>query len=282
MTARELYMQAKARLKEAGIDAPGFDAAVLTERFLGLDRPGLALHGGEVPAQGKRREFLEAVEQRAARRPLQYIIGEWPFRSLTLRVGEGVLIPREDTGVMVEALAARLGSNARGLDLCAGTGAVGLGLCSLMPGAQVICVEIDGRAGEFLRENIAACPGYDCQYLMADVLKGPDERFAGELDFIASNPPYIASGELPTLQPEVQKEPSLALDGGGDGLAFYRAILEKWAQLLRPGGFLGFEIGETQARDVRELLSRHGFGEIATHKDLGGLDRAVTAVKVSV
>lgn len=282
MTARELYLGARARLTAAGVDSPGFDAAALMGRFLGLDRSGLALHGDEIPTEEKRREFLRAVEQRAGRRPLQYIIGEWPFMSLTLRVGEGVLIPREDTAVLVEAVAGRLGGKARGLDLCAGTGAVGLGLCSLLPGAQVICVEVDDRAGEFLRENIAAYPGYDCKYLMADVLKGPNGRFAGGLDFIASNPPYIASDELPTLQPEVQKEPPLALDGGGDGLMFYRAILERWTPLLRPGGVLGAEIGDTQARDVTGLLSRSGFTDIRVYRDLAGLSRAVAAVKVSV
>ena len=112
MTARELYSQAKARLAEAGVDSPGFDAARLAERFLGLDRPGLAMHGGEAPDEGKRREFLEAVSQRAARRPLQYILGEWPFMSLTLQVGEGVLIPREDTAALVEKFKALAESNA--------------------------------------------------------------------------------------------------------------------------------------------------------------------------
>ena len=102
------------------------------------------------------------------------------------------------------------------------------------------------------------------------------------MDFIASNPPYIATDELSGLQPEVQKEPPLALDGGRDGLIFYRAILEKWSPLLRPGGALGVEIGDTQAREVMDLFSRAGFTNIAIHKDLAGLDRAVTAVKGSV
>lgn len=282
MTGRELYIQAKAYLTEAGIDTPGFDASMLAERFLGLDRPGLAVHGGETPDDAKRRDFLEAVGQRAARRPLQYILGEWPFMGLTLRVGEGVLVPREDTAVLVEAMAARLDRNMRGLDLCAGSGAVGLGICSLVQGAEVICIEIDETAGEFLRENISGYPGYSCRAAIGDVLAGPDDSIAEGIDFIASNPPYIPSDELGTLQAEVQKEPSLALDGGGNGLIFYRAILEKWAPLLRTGGVLGVEIGETQAGDVAEMFAQAGFEDIVVEKDLAGLDRAVTAVKRSV
>lgn len=280
MTARELYMQAKVRLAEAGVDTPGFDAAVLAERFLGLDRPALAVHGDEVPAAGKRREFLEAVAQRAARRPLQYIVGSWPFMGLTLRVGEGVLVPREDTAVLVEALAARLEGPVRGLDLCAGSGAVGLGLCTLIPEAEVVCVELDKSAEKFLDENIASYPAYHCRAVTGDVLAGPQPgAFSEELDFIASNPPYIATSELPTLQPEVRREPALALDGGEDGLIFYRAILGKWSPLLRQGGVLGVEIGETQAKAVQELFAQYGFTDITTHKDLAGLDRAIIAVR---
>ena len=283
MTARELYSQAKARLAEAGVDSPGFDAARLAERFLGLDRPGLAMHGGEAPDEGKRREFLEAVSQRAARRPLQYILGEWPFMSLTLQVGEGVLIPREDTAALVEAVAGRIGAGSRGLDLCAGSGAVGLGICSVVPGARVMCLELDDTAMRYLRENIGRYPEYSCTAAKGDVLLGPEAgAFSEGVDFIASNPPYIATDELSGLQPEVQKEPPLALDGGRDGLIFYRAILEKWSPLLRPGGALGVEIGDTQAREAMELFSRAGFTSIAVHKDLAGLDRAVTAVKGSV
>ena len=155
MTARELYSQAKARLAEAGVDSPGFDAARLAERFLGLDRPGLAMHGGEAPDEGKRREFLEAVSQRAARRPLQYILGEWPFMSLTLQVGEGVLIPREDTAALVEAVAGRIGAGSRGLDLCAGSGAMTIQKWAQNPNKTFICEELDERVIPLLLFNMA-------------------------------------------------------------------------------------------------------------------------------
>lgn len=282
MTARELYLGARTRLAEAGVEDPGFDAAALSARFLGLDRRGLALHGDEVPAEERQRAFLGAAAQRAGRRPLQYILGSWPFMGMELKVGEGVLIPREDTAVLVEAVAARLERGGRGLDLCAGTGAVGLGLCSLLPGTEVLCVEVDESAMGYLRENVAKYPEYRCRTVRGDVLAGPEPgSFRGGLDFIASNPPYIAGDELPTLQPEVRWEPALALDGGRDGLRFYRAILERWAGLLRPGGVLGVEIGETQGREVAEMFGRGGFADITVHKDLAGLDRAVTGIRKS-
>lgn len=280
MTCRELYKRARARLAEAGVDSPGFDAALLAERFLGLDRPALAVHGEEEAPSPAEEAFLRAVEDRAARRPLQYILGEWPFLSLTLRVGEGVLVPREDTAVLVEALARRLEgvSGPRGLDLCAGTGAVGLGLCSLLPEARVACVELDPQALEYLRANTVRYPQYMVDIIQADVLSGPG-NLSGGLDFIGSNPPYIAESELSGLQPEVRREPELALNGGRDGLVFYRAILGKWLPLLRRGGVLGVEIGDTQGKAVKEMFRGAGLEEVEVLRDLAGLDRTVIGVK---
>lgn len=280
MTCRELYIWAKRRLSGAGVDSPGFDAALLAERFLGLDRPALAVRGDELPPSQDEAAFLRSVEERAARRPLQYILGEWPFLSLTLQVGEGVLVPREDTAVLVEALAQRLADVACpcGLDLCAGTGAVGLGLCTLLPEAHVTCVELDPAALGYLKKNLERYPQLQADMVQADVLQ-PPEGFARGLDFLASNPPYIAQEELPGLQPEVRREPELALDGGRDGLVFYRAILEKWSFLLRPGGVLGVEIGDTQGPAVGEMFQAAGLREVQVLRDLAGLDRVVIGVK---
>ena len=276
MTCRELYLQARRVLGGAGVDSPSFDAAALTEHFLGLDRPALAVRGGETPAPAAETAFLEALTQRAARRPLQYILGEWPFLSLHLRVGEGVLVPREDTAVLVEALAEALARRPapRGLDLCAGSGAVGLGLCSLIPGTQVACVELDPAAMGYLRENVARYPQYQASAVRANVLEPPC-GFDGGLDFLASNPPYVPSPEVPDLQPEVLQEPRLAVDGGGDGLVFYRAITDHWLGLVRPGGVAAVEIGETQGPAVAELFESAGLEEVRVLADLAGLDRVV-------
>ena len=283
MTYRELYLQCRRELAAAGVDSPGNDALALVSHFFGLDRPGLAVRGEETPPPERETDFLRASRERAGRRPLQYILGRWQFLGLELKVGEGVLVPREDTAVLVEALTERLRgvSCPRGLDLCAGTGAVALGLCSLLPGAEVICVELSPRAYPYLEENLAAYPQYSVEAVTGDVLNPETAaRFSpGALDFIASNPPYIASGELPSLQAEVQQEPALALDGGRDGLLFYRAIVRLWAPLLKPGGILAVEIGETQAEEVRALFQAHGLEQISVHQDWAGLDRAVLAAR---
>ena len=190
MTVQELYRQARRILEDAGLDSPDFDAGELSAHFFGLDRAGIALYGNRTPPSEAAAAFCRAVKERAARRPLQYLLGQWEFMGLTLQVGEGVLIPREDTAVLVEELAAGLrGVPApRGLDLCAGTGAVALGLCSLLPDTEALCLELSPTALSFLKRNLDAYPQYHVQVQKADVLL-PDTtlRFShGALDFIAS------------------------------------------------------------------------------------------------
>ncbi|MGI6255730.1 MAG: peptide chain release factor N(5)-glutamine methyltransferase [Acutalibacter sp.] len=285
MTGRQLYLTARRRLTQAGIDSPGGDAALLAQRFLGLDRTGLAVHGEEDVLPAQEAAFLQAVEERASRRPLQYILGEWEFLGLSLSVGEGVLCPREDTAVLVEELASRLKEVPApvGVDLCAGTGAVALGLLTRIPQARVQAVELSEQALPYLEENLRRYGRDQVTAVPGDVLS---REFAagfapGSLDFVASNPPYIETGELPTLQPEVQREPSLALDGGGDGLTFYRAIGALWIPALKPGGVVAVEIGETQARDVAEIFQQSGVTDVEIHPDWAGLDRVVSGRKVS-
>lgn len=275
MTCRELYLLALNTLRAADIDSPGFDAAALSEKFLGLDRPGLAVHGDREAAQEQEGAFLTALAQRENHRPLQYILGEWNFMGLNLRVGEGVLCPREDTAVLAEAVAARLDiPSPRGLDLCSGSGAVALGICSKVPQAEIVCVELDPAARQYLQENLTRYPGYRLSVLAADVLSPEAPRqLAGNLDFIAANPPYVPTGEIAALQPEVRQEPRLALDGGGDGLLFYRAIARYWAPLLRSGGLLGVEIGETQGEAVSAIFRAHGLRHVRILQDLSALDR---------
>lgn len=281
MTFRELYLTARRALGAAGVDSPSQDAAALAERFLGLDRPGLALRGEECPPPGQESAFLRAVEERASRRPLQYILGKWDFMGLSLQVGEGVLCPREDTAVLVETLAQLLKAasvpHPFGLDLCAGTGAVALGLCSLFPTARAVCLELSEQAFPYLEKNLAAYSQYHLRAERGDVFSAETvKKFPlSGLDFIASNPPYIKTEELPSLQPEVQKEPAAALDGGADGLAFYRAICSLWLPLLKPGGILAVEIGESQGPEVSALFASYGLEDIEIRRDFSGLERCV-------
>lgn len=279
MTYQELYLKARWDLAAAGVDSPGPDSLALLGHFFGLDRSGLALRGQESPPPDAEAAFLRAAAQRADRRPLQYILGKWDFLGLSLQVGEGVLIPREDTAALVEALAERLKQRPApiGLDLCAGTGAIGLGLCSLLPETKTACLELSEQAFSYLEKNLAAYPQYHTRAVKGDILLPETaEQFApASLDFIASNPPYIKAGDLPGLQAEVQKEPALALNGGQDGLTFYRAIAALWLPLLKPGGILAVEIGEDQGGAVSALFSAHGLEHVEVRQDWAGLDRCV-------
>ena len=279
MTCRQLYLDARRRLQQAGVEAAPGDAALLAEKFLGLDRAGLALHGEEEPSPERKAAFLQGVQERCARRPLQYILGEWEFLGLSLAVGEGVLCPREDTAVLVETLGQALQHTPppRGVDLCAGTGAVALGLLQGNPDLSILCVEWSDQALPYLQENLRRYGQGRATARKGDVLS---PAFAasfsqGSLDFVASNPPYIATEELPTLQLEVQKEPALALDGGEDGLVFYRAIAQLWVPKVKPGGLVAVEIGETQGPAVRELLQQAGLLHVEIEQDWAGLDRVV-------
>ena len=280
MTVRGLYNAARKRLAAVTED-PAFESLCLTEHFFGMDRSKMLVYGDREADEAAEIAFLQAVSQREQGETLQYIIGEWDFMDLTLYCGEGVLIPREDTAVLVEAAAERLRGteNIKGIDLCAGTGAVGLMLAKLT-GGEISDVELFDGALSYLKKNLARYPDLHVRAVQGDVL---DPVFAesvpGKLDVIVSNPPYIETEELPDLQKEVQREPMTALDGGADGLVFYRAICELWVPKLKDGGVLAVEIGETQGEAVAALFAAAGLRKIRIDQDAGGLDRAVSGVK---
>ena len=278
MTFSQVYLNGKERLTQAGIESPAFDAMCLFENAFGMNRQALAVHGEETAPNDAIVTFNEQIRQRCARRPLQYILGQWPFLDLTLEMGEGVLIAREDTEVLVRTAGEFLRGRGRTeiLDLCAGTGAVGLGIASLLPGAQVTCVELSDAAFSYLTKNIERNASIAAaEAVRYDVLAPPDPEQFHPVDAILSNPPYVVSEEIDALQEEVRQEPREALDGGPDGLRFYRAIAELWAPLLKPGGFIALEVGEGQAGDVAALLEAAGVENIGFRQDFSGIDRVV-------
>ena len=278
MTFSQIYLNGKERLAKAGIESPAFEAMCLLEAVFGLNRQSLAVRGEETAPNGEIVVFNDMIQQRCTKRPLQYILGKWPFMDLTLEVGEGVLIPREDTEVLVRTAdeCLRGKSQPQVLDLCAGTGAVGLAFAAMRRSVTVTCVEFHNEAFDFLQRNIAANGGESSvTAVRADVLQPPDPEVFTQVDAILSNPPYIISAEIDTLQEEVQREPREALDGGEDGLRFYRAIAEHWVTLLKPGGLLAVEVGEGQARDVAELFRQAGLCNLRFAQDFNGIDRVV-------
>lgn len=276
MTLGEAYRGGKRLLEAAGCESPSFDAGSLFQQAFGLDRVQRSLRSAEAADPEKTERYLRAVRERASGRPLQYILGEWPFLGLTLSVGEGVLVPREETELLVRTAEEMLRGepSPRVLDLCAGTGAVALGLASLLPGARVTAAEKYEKAFSFLTGNIRRTGLGTVAAARLDALDpAAAEGFEG-LDGFVSNPPYVRSGEIPGLQAEVRREPREALDGGEDGLLFYRAVAEIWLPRLRPGGAAAVELGEGQAPAVKALFSG-ALTDLRVIDDLYGVPRVL-------
>lgn len=230
---------------------------------------------------GDKRETAakDLLKKRLSGEPLQYILGEWEFFGLPFKVGPGVLIPRPDTEIVVEtALKLLRGQkNPKALDVCAGSGCIGVAL-AVHCGAEVTFIEKSPDAIRFLKENVALNE-VNAKIVECDVLQSPDFGTKEPIDLIVSNPPYIRSDVIESLSVEVKREPKMALDGGDDGLKFYREITKKAAVALKENGQLVFEIGFDQAKEVTEILRLNGFKDINTIKDYGGNDRVVYGTK---
>lgn len=274
MTIREACLMVRSRLSDAGIAAADFEARQLACHCFGLSGGELLLHGGKEAGTLALTRLARLAEQRAARRPLQYLLGEWSFYGLTFEVGEGVLIPRPDTETLVEEGLTRLKgvSSPAVLDLCAGSGCIAVTIAKHRPDARVDALEKYPAALFYLRKNIARHLTGNVRVLERDLFAGPD---GGPYDLILSNPPYIPAGELSDLMPEVRAEPVTALDGGPDGLQFYRVIAGGWSRLLRPGGWLLAEVGMGQHEAVAGLFAEAGLCGIGLIKDIGGICRVV-------
>lgn len=220
-----------------------------------------------------RAELARLLEMRSENIPLQYIIGKWWFYKGEFFVGEGVLIPRQDTETLVETAVVLLKDKpgAAVADLCAGSGCIGISIAGDYPRAEVTCVEKYEKAFSYLEKNISHNNAKNVKAVLADVC----EKAFGEYDLIVSNPPYITAEDMKTLNPEVRREPETALYGGEDGLYFYRVISRLWKQTLKYGGVLAFEVGIGEAEQVAQIMKKEGFTEIGIKRDLCGVQRVV-------
>lgn len=262
------YAALTAALEEAGVDSPDYDAGLLIEHFCGVAASLLRF----MPERDFPEPALaEAAARRAAREPLQYILGEWGFWRQTYRVAPGCLIPRADTELLVEYAAKHLPSGGRLLDLCTGSGCIAISILAERPdctGDAVDCFDVpltlaaENAARNGVAERLTVRRG--------DVLRG--EGADGLYACILSNPPYIERAVVPTLAPELAHEPVTALDGGDDGLCFYRAIVANYRQYLASGGCFVFEIGYDQADALRIIAAEAGM-TCTVRRDLGGCDR---------
>ena len=276
MQPREALREVEARLTAAGCPDADFDAGELFRLVTGQDA-----RLADRPLTAEQAAKLEALTaRRATREPLQYLCGSWPFLDFELAVGPGVLCPRADTEVVAEAAVQMLaGVQApKVLDLCAGTGCLGLGVKRFCPEADVTCVEKSPEAFRYLKKNAAsALKQGTARAVEGDLFTYWQGLPEGKLDLIVSNPPYLTAAEMQQLQPEVAREPAMALEAGEDGLVFYRALAEHYQNALRPGGALALEIGWQQREAVTALLAANGWVDIACRKDYGGNDRCILA-----
>ena len=275
MTVNEIYQSGLKLLENNNIENSKFEAQSLLQKAFSLDRIGFIIHKTDKADENCSHNFLKFIEKRISGEPLQYILGEWSFMGFDFKVGRGVLIPRDDTEVVVNLCIDffKNRTDKKTVDLCSGSGAIAVALDKIS-GAKVTAVEIDETAFSYLETNVKE-NNSSVKPVMADALEICETFADGELDLIVSNPPYIKSADIETLQKEVQLEPRLALDGGEDGCDFYREIVSRWSRKLKKGGALAFELGENQADAVKALMAEQGFSDFKISLDFGGVQRAI-------
>ncbi len=274
----ELFRECQAAMEQSGVQDARFDTMCIFQDCLG-DRNPLFSPLEAVPSAAE--GLIRAMtERRISGEPLQYILGEWEFYGYPFKVGAGVLIPRPDTETLVDAVIRRCRSSGitapRIADLCAGSGCIAVTLKKELPLAEVTAVELSQDALPYLRQNIAL-NGADVGIIEGDVLAETTAARLRGLDIVVSNPPYLTAEEMAELQTEVAREPAMALDGGEDGLGFYRVLTPLWKGSLRSGGWLCYEFGMGQHEEVGKILAGNGFENIEFTRDLGGIVRTVTA-----
>lgn len=276
MTYREAYQAGRERLISAGIGEAELDARLLLEYVCGTDRNHLIVYGSEPVREEELQRYQTLLAQRADRIPLQYLTGVQNFMGLDFLVNEHVLIPRQDTEILVEEALRHLHDGMHILDLCTGSGCILISLLRYSNDCRGLGADISPEALTVAEENAKRLvPEEEIEFIKSDLY----ERVEGMFDVIVSNPPYIPTGVIESLMPEVREhEPRLALDGCEDGLIFYRRIINESRAHLKGGGMLFFEIGFDQGAAVRELMEQAGFLEVKVSKDYAGLDRVVSGI----
>lgn len=281
MTYGKIYESGRDALTAAAIEEAGTDARLLLEFVCGTDRNTLLAHGDREVTAEQEKAYRELLEKRSAHIPLQYLTGVQNFMGLDFAVNRHVLIPRQDTEILAEEAMKELHDGMEVLDLCTGTGCILISLLYYSNNCRGVGADISEEALKIAEDNAGRLLGSrtvrgDSERQVSFVRSDLFENVDGQFDMIVSNPPYIQSEIIDTLMPEVREhEPRQALDGGRDGLLFYRRILAEVPRYLRRGGTLFFEIGFDQGESVSHLMEKSGFTEIRVVKDYGGLDRVV-------
>ena len=272
MTYQEALRYGQIRLIAAGVLEVESDAWLLMSAVCRIDRNFYYVYGNEEMIKEQEKEYMAPLEKRAEPVSYTHLTGEQDFMGLNFKVNPGVLIPRQDTETLVEEVLKAVTPGMEVLDLCTGSGCIAVSLAKFVPGAKVQGVDISPEALKVSEEN-ARRNGVNVHFFLSDMFG----QVEGKFDVIVSNPPYIPTGEIQGLMPEVKDfEPHLALDGKEDGLWFYRILAGEGKKYLKPKGTLMVEIGCDQGKDVSRIFKDNGYCDIKVIKDLAGLDRVVT------
>ncbi|MDD7403519.1 MAG: peptide chain release factor N(5)-glutamine methyltransferase [bacterium] len=270
MSYQDLSEEGKKALSEAGIEEASVDSWYLLEYVTKMSRSQFFLKREQKAALEEQQQYFELIQKRAQHIPLQYIIGEQEFMGLPFTVNKNVLIPRQDTEVLTE-LALAYVKGKKVLDMCTGSGCIAVSLMHYGQPEECHAADISAEALEVARGN-AERNQAEIKWIESNLFENITEQY----DVIVSNPPYIRPDVIETLMPEVREfEPMKALDGGSDGLLFYRQITEGAVKHLNKGGYLLYEIGYDQAAEVTEIMKKNGFCHISCQKDYAGNDRVV-------
>jgi release factor glutamine methyltransferase len=273
-TILEVLQWTTARFQERGLDSPRLDAELLAAHAFALSRVQLYTQFDRPLLATELAAYRELVKRRQSGEPVAYLTGRKEFYSLELVVDSRVLIPRPDTEAAVEEVLARLPENGRVADVGTGSGAIALALAKARPDAAIFASDVSAAALEVARAN-AERLGLAVTFLEGSLAE--PLRAIEALDVVVANLPYVAAGELAGLAPEVRAEPLLALDGGADGLSLVRGLIATVSEVLVPGGALVLEIGSGQAAATAELCRAAGLTEVSIRRDLGDIERVVSA-----
>lgn len=280
MTGRALIEEGRLALMASDIYEAEVDAWLLFQYVTGMSRSDFLLDGMKPVAEASIKRYRDCIEKRCTHYPLQYITNSQNFMGFDFYVDEHVLIPRQDTEVLVEKALAAVKPGDRILDMCTGSGCILIALGLLGKVSEGIGVDLSEGALAVARQNGKALGFDQGHFIQSNLFDNIDQvTYAGYFDMIVSNPPYIATAEVLELMPEVRDhEPMMALDGDEDGLKFYRAIIMQAGHYLKTGGKLIFEIGYDQGQAVSELMEAAGYKDVQVIKDLAGLDRVVSGI----
>ena len=278
-TYNDIYLQARNALREHGVEGYSLEAKLLVATAAGKTAQELLRDLSLYTTPEMAAKVADLTQRRIAGEPVAYITGAWEFYGLPMVITTDVLIPRIDTELLVDAAKELLNGHkmdARVLDLCCGSGCIACAIGHELPATRLVAVDISANALEVCRKNIAANRLSSRAICMqADATASPPLSM-GQFDMIVSNPPYIRSADMAKLDHSVRDfEPAWALDGGKDGLKFYKAIIKYWKALIRPGGYLLFEVGEGQAESVKEMMLTGGFRAVSSKFDTLGVERVI-------